>query len=89
MSTHTIQDEVDRNYEEFLRLLPQLIVTQRGKYALIKDGKVIGFFSSAEDARVAASSFISDRLFSIQQVTDTSINLGFYNYAVNGDPVHP
>lgn len=89
MSAHSIQDEVDRNYEEFLKLLPTVIGSQRGKHALMKDGKIIGYFSSAEDARVAASSFISDGLYSIQQVTDASINLGFYNYAVPGHPVHP
>lgn len=76
------QEEVDRNFEEFEKLLPTIISTYRDKYALMKDRKIFGYYSSAEDARVAASSFIDDGIYSIQHVTDTSINLGFFNYAV-------
>jgi hypothetical protein len=80
----TIQDEVDRNYDAFLRELPALIVSHRGQYALMKDEKIINFFSSAEDARAAAVAFIDDKVFSIQQVTDTPIDLGYFNYALPG-----
>ena len=78
----TIQEEVDRNHEEFRKLLPGIIRDHRGQYALMKDGKIVNFFSSAADARMAAESFIPDRICSIQQVTDLSIDLGYYNYAV-------
>lgn len=82
-----IQDEVDRNFEEFEKLLPSIIGVHREKYALMKDGKILGYYSSAEDARVTATTFIKDGIYSIQQVTDNSINLGFFNHAVIGVPV--
>lgn len=81
----SIQEEVDRNYEAFLSLLPTIIGSHRDKYALMKGGKILGYYSSAEDARVAAATFIADGLFSIQQVTDMAINLGYFSNAV---PVH-
>ena len=86
--TRTIQEEVDRNYEAFLTLLPSIIQQFREKHALMKDGKILGYYSSADDAHTAASAFIADGLFSIQHVTDSSINLGFFNYAVSGVPLH-
>jgi len=51
----------------------------------MKDGEVLGYYSSAEDARVAGQTFIKDGLFSIQQVTSSVLDLGFFTYAV---PVH-
>jgi hypothetical protein len=81
----SIQEEVDRNYEAFRTMLPTIIGSHRDKYALMKDGKILGYYSSAEDARVAATTFINDGLFSVQQVTDLAINLGYYSNAV---PVH-
>lgn len=81
----TIQEEVDRNYDVFRQELPALIKDHRGKYALMKDQKIINFFSSAEDARAAAVAFIPDNIFSIQQVVDTPIDLGYFNDAV---PIH-
>ncbi|MDA8051032.1 MAG: hypothetical protein M0002_13700 [Rhodospirillales bacterium] len=76
------QQEVDRNYDAFRKLLPTILPKYQGKYALMKDGKVLGYFSSAEDARVSAVAFIKDGLFSIQQVTDIGIDLGFFTHAV-------
>lgn len=89
MASRSIQEEVDLNYEAFRVLLPQIIGVHRDRYALMKDGKIVNYFTSAEDARVAAESFIKDGLFSIQHVTDASINLGFFNYAVHGDSLRP
>jgi hypothetical protein len=78
----TIQEEVDRNYEEFQKLLPTIIRDHGGKYALMKDGRIVNYFSTAEDARNAGEAAIPDGIFSIQFVTDTPINLGYFNYAV-------
>jgi hypothetical protein len=82
-----IQEEVDRNYEAFQKELPILITKYRGQYALMKDQKIINFFSTAEDARAAAVAFIPDHMFSIQQVIDAPIDLGYFNYAVSGHSV--
>lgn len=79
----TIQEEVDRNYDAFVHELPTIIMSHRGQYALMKDQRVINFFSSAEDARAAAVAFITDNVFSIQHVIDTPVDLGYFNYAVS------
>ena len=84
-----IQEEVDRNFEEFEKILPIVIGLNRDKYALMKDGKILGYYSSPEDARTTASSFIQDGIYSIQHVTDISLNLGYFNYAVVSVPVQP
>lgn len=79
-----IQEEVDRNYDAFQKELSTLLVNHRGQYALMKDQKILNFFSSAEDARAAAVAFIPDKIFSIQQVINTPVDLGYFNYAVPG-----
>jgi hypothetical protein len=83
------QREVDENYDEFRKLLPAIIGQHRDKYALMKNRKILGYFSTAQDAREAADSFVSDGIYSIQQVTDTPLNLGFYTNAVPLDTVQP
>lgn len=70
-------------------MLPNLLAAHRDKYVLMKDGKILGYYSTAEDAAVAAETFIPDGLYSIQEVTDSPINLGFFNYAVPVNTVQP
>ena len=48
----------------------------------------MGYYSSTEDAIAAANLAFSDGLFSIQQVTDTAVSLGFYTDAVLDVHVH-
>ena len=78
----TVQDEVDQNFEEFEKLLPSILPHHRGQFALMRDGKIMGYYSSPADARSAADLAFKDGLFSIQHVTDLSINLGFYTDAM-------
>ncbi|MGH6838115.1 MAG: hypothetical protein ACREDT_04820 [Methylocella sp.] len=81
------QQEVDRNYQEFQKMLPNLLAAYRDKHALMKDGKILGYYSTPQDAAVAAQTFIPDGVFSIQEVTDRAINLGFFTHAVPVDTV--
>ncbi len=83
------QVEVDKNYEAFKALLPSLLATHQDQFALMKDQKVLGFFSSALDAREAGETFIEDKLYSIQQVTVVPVDLGFYSHAWNRGTVQP
>ena len=76
------QEEVDRNYEAFMRMLPDLLMQHRGQHALMKDAKVLGFYSTPQDASSAAESFISDGLYSIQHVTDAPVDLGYFSHAL-------
>ena len=77
------QQEVDRNYEEFQKLLPSILSTHRNQYALMQDGKVIGYYSTSRDAVITANNFLSGKPYSIQRVTDGKVDLGFFSHAVH------
>lgn len=82
MADRTIREEVDRNWEAFQKLMPTVIRDHRGQYALMMDEKIVNYFTTPVDARAAAELVCKDGLFSIQQVTDTPLDLGYFSYAV-------
>ena len=59
----TQQQEVDRNYEEFKKVLPELLKSDRGRTALMRGGKVIACFDTDRDAIAAGRTFFEDRRF--------------------------
>ena len=75
------QAEVDRNYEAFLDLLPRLLETHRGRWALLRDGELTAVFDTSRDARVAGMTFYSEGRFSIQEITTQPIDLGWFSRA--------
>jgi hypothetical protein len=77
------QIEVDRNLEAFRVQLSSLLRTHAGKYALMRHQEIVGFFDTLADALVAGQKLYSDQLFSIQEVTETSVDLGFFSHAVH------
>lgn len=77
------REQVDRNYERFRELLPTLLAEHANKYALMKDGEVIGCYSTLEDAYTTARRFFNDEPFSVQKVTNVPIDLGFFSHAVH------
>lgn len=78
----TIEEEVKRNFEAFQEKLPELVASNPGKYALMRDGEVVEFFDTARDAHSAGKKLFPDVLFSVQQVITTSADLGFFSHAV-------
>jgi hypothetical protein len=76
------QEEVDRNYEAFQKLLPQLLKTHPGKYAVMRHQKAVEFFDSARDAMVYGQKAFNDGLFSVQPVTESVTDLGYFSHAV-------
>lgn len=76
------QVEVDSNFKAFQTLLPDLIEQERGKFALMRDRKIVEIFDTAGDALRAATLQYPDGRYSIQEITDRVIGLGFYSYAV-------
>jgi Family of unknown function (DUF5678) len=84
MSTReTKQREVDANCEFFKNELPNLLEKHRGKYALIRNREIIGFYDTIVDAQKIGTQLYDDGIFSVQQVTDAAIDLGFYSHAVH------
>lgn len=69
------------NYQAFEQSLPKLLPDEKGKYALLHDGRLIGIFDSALEAHNAGARSFDDGLFSVQKVKEGAINLGFFSYA--------
>ena len=81
--TQKHQDEVDRNYERFKELVPSLLEKHRGKYALMRHGEIVEIYATADDAMKTGHKFYDDGLFSIQKITVTPEDLGFFSHVVH------
>jgi len=68
VSDEQIRQQVNKNFEAFQALLPTFLPTYQGKFALMKDGEVMGFYSTLEDAYMTANKFLRDQPFSLQRV---------------------
>ena len=75
--------EVDRNYDKFARILGELLSNHRDQLALMRDGQVVGFYDTPREALEAASALFPDGIFSIQEVTDEPIDLGFWSHVAS------
>jgi hypothetical protein len=73
------QQIVDENYEAFVKNLPDIIATQKGKFALMRNQEIVAFFDTDLDAITAGNIFYDDGQFTIQEVTQTPINLGIFS----------
>lgn len=76
------EDAIKENYEAFSRLLPTVLNKHAGQYALMRDCKIIEYFDTAKDAFLAGKGLYHDNLFSVQEITNSVVNLGYYSYAV-------
>ncbi len=83
MDTARQKQEVDRNYDVFMRLLGGLLPEHRDQLALMRDGNVVGFYRTPREALEAAAEMFSDGIFSIQEVTDEPIDLGFWSHVAS------
>lgn len=72
--------EVDRNYDAFMRMLGSILSEHRDQLALMRDGRIVGYFDRPREALQAASELFADGIFSIQEVTDEPIDLGFWSH---------
>ena len=77
------KEQVEQNYRAFEKKLPGLLPAHKGKFALMRDREIIEFFDTAGDAFVAGLKLYEDRLFSVQEVVEIPIDLGYYSHAVS------
>ena len=75
--------EIERNWRAISKRMNEYIPLHSNKYALMRNGEVVEFYSGWEDAYKTGARFYSDGLFSIQQVTKTPVDLGFFSHAVH------
>jgi len=80
MTSARQNEEVDRNYDAFTRVLGSIIDTHRDKLALMRDERIVGYYDTPREALQAASELFPDDIFSIQEVTDEPIDLGFWSH---------
>jgi len=76
-------EQVEINYREFEKLLPSLLPAHKGKFALMRNGEIVEFFDTVGDAYLAGQKiFAEDKLFSVQEIVEIPVNLGFFSYAL-------
>ena len=79
---YSIESEIERNYAAFLDMLGDLMHTNEGRYALLRERRLEGVFNTpGEAARVGFAKF-GDHRYSIQLITDEPVDLGFYSHAL-------
>jgi hypothetical protein len=83
MTDDRIREQVDKNFEAFQTLLPAILPLYQDEFALMKDDELVGFYSTLEDAYMTANKFLHDQPFSVQRVTETPVDLGFFSHAVH------
>ena len=77
------EEEVHRNYEAFEAQLPALVQAHGGKFALMRDGKIVELFDTVRDAYLAGRAlFEADGVFSVQEVVSGPVDLGFFSQAL-------
>lgn len=80
MSTE-LDTEIDRNLFAFLPRIPELMKEHEGEFAVLRHQQVISIHKRLRDALEDACAAFSDGIYSIQQVTDKPVELGFFSYA--------
>jgi hypothetical protein len=71
--------EVDQNYDAFVRNLGAILPRHRGQYALMRHREIVEYFDRPGAANIAGCERFKDGVFSIQEVTDEPIDLGFWS----------
>ena len=78
-----LQEEVDRNFQEFQKILPDLLSRESNRWALMRSGECTGFYDTLRDANTAGQMLYEDDLFSVQQVSTTVVDLGWFSHALH------
>lgn len=78
----TKQEEVNANFVAFQQMLPSILPTHAGKFALLRHGKIVDYFDSVADAVKHGRDNFSDGLYSVQIVQRSLEDLGYFSHAV-------
>lgn len=87
VATNEHRREVDRNYEAFKGMLPDLLETDPNRFALLRHGEIITCFDTYRDSVEAGRKMFDDELFSVQEITSEPIDLGFFSHVGVPGPV--
>ncbi len=76
-----LEEEISRNYDAFrgMEFSPQ----EKGKFALLRGGKLIDILDSRADAhKVAKLRFAGKGHFSVQEIGATLLDLGYFSHVL-------
>ena len=76
--------EVDANYRAFKAVEDGLSHELDGKYALLREREIIGFYDDAVAACEAGLRLYRDRHFSMQEVRGKLVEFGWFGHVVPG-----
>jgi len=65
-----LQAAMHQNFTALNEILPELVKTHAGMFALMRDGKIVQFFHSDNDATMSGETTFPDGIFSIFEVSD-------------------
>ncbi|MDX2143687.1 MAG: hypothetical protein SFV19_10055 [Rhodospirillaceae bacterium] len=80
MNIQEHEAEVDRNFDYFQGVVASLMAEHAGQHALLRHQQVDSFYDTSVAALIEGYKKFPDGLFSIQKVTVTPIDLGFYSH---------
>ncbi|NIJ21312.1 hypothetical protein FHS95_003015 [Sphingomonas naasensis] len=83
MDDERLRQEVDANYDAFQCMLAGILASHRDQFALMRDRAVIDYFDKPGEAYREGISRFPDERFSIQEVTDEPIDLGFFSHVAH------
>jgi hypothetical protein len=83
MEHSAFDTEVDHNFDAFEAMLGSILPVHRGEFALMKLREVISYFPNEAAALAAGRARFPDGVFSVQEVTDRPVDLGFFSHAIN------
>ena len=67
---HALQAAMHQNFIALNELLPELVKTHEGMFALMHDGKIVQFFHSNSEAKMHGDTAFIDGIYSIFEVSD-------------------
>ena len=73
--------EIEKNFQFFQGFVGSLLQKHHGKFALLHDAHLVEIFEEPIDAFVEGHSRFTDGRFSVQEVTDKPLDLGFFSHA--------
>ncbi|MEM8488296.1 MAG: hypothetical protein AAF564_22295 [Bacteroidota bacterium] len=79
--------EVEKNFQAFQELLPEIASVYQGKFAVMRDQTIDDYFDTMADAVKYGQAKYPDGLYSVQEVTRTVVDLGYFSHAGNRQAV--
>ncbi len=77
-----LQQEIDGNFDAFQRVVHRYLPDNQGQWALMRHGEVASLHPTAGAAEDVGMQRYDDDLFSVQEITNEVVDLGFFSHVV-------